>query len=84
MFEQFQQGRNQKAGRGRPYTYEDQILIVFFTLMMILRITTFKAQRRWLSRHPREGQQLGLVRTTLSRSYKHLYETIQMFTFFVG
>jgi hypothetical protein len=63
-------------------------LIVFFTLMMIRRITTFKAQRRWLSRHPIEGQQLGLAslphRTTLSRRYKHMYETIQMFTFFVG
>ncbi|MGD9092815.1 MAG: transposase [Anaerolineales bacterium] len=88
LFEQYQQGRHQKAGRGRPYTYEDQILIVSFTLMMIRRITTFKAQRRWLSRHPREGKQLGLAslphRTTLSRRYKHMYETIQMFTFFVG
>ena len=35
LFEKFQQGRNQPPGRGRPYEYEDQILIVFFTMMMI-------------------------------------------------
>lgn len=88
LFEKFQQGRNQSPGRGRPYTYEDQVLIVFFTMMMIRRITAFKAQHRWLNRHPLEAQQLGIEnvphRTTLSRRFKQLYETIQLFTIFVG
>lgn len=88
LFEQFQQGRNQSPGRGRPNTYEDQILIIFFTMMMIKRITAFKAQHRWLSRHPKEAQRLGIEivphRTTLSRRFKRLSETIQVFTFYVG
>lgn len=39
LFELFQQGRDQQAGRGRPFTYEDRALIVFFSLMLIKRIT---------------------------------------------
>lgn len=88
LFEQFQQVRDRPASRGRSYTYEDQILIIFFTMMMIKRITAFKAQHRWLSRHPIEAQQLGIEivphRTTLSRRFKRLCETIQVFTFYVG
>ena len=88
LFERFQQGRNQTAERGRPYTYEDQVLIVFFTMMMIRRITAFKAQHRWLSRHPVEAQRLGMEsipdRTTLSRRFKKLYEIIQVFTIHIG
>ena len=88
LFEKFQQGRNQAVEQGRPYTYEDQILIVFFTMMMIRRITAFKAQHRWLNRHPVEVQRLGIVsvphRTTLSRRFKKLYETIQVFTIHIG
>jgi len=88
LFERFQQGRNRTPERGRPYTYEDQILIVFFTMMMIRRITAFKAQHRWLNRHSIEAQQLGMEsiphRTTLSRRFKQLSEVIQMFTFFVA
>lgn len=61
---------------------------MFFIMMMIRRITSFKAQRRGLSRHPLDAQQLGMVgiphRTTLSRRFKKMYETIQMFTIFVG
>jgi len=88
LFERFQQGRKQTPERGRPYTYEEQVLIVFFTMMMIRRITTFKAQHRWLCRHPEETHQLGMEsiphRTTLSRRFKQMYEVIQMFTIYVG
>jgi len=88
LFELFQQGRNQRAGRGRPFTYQDQILIGFFTMMLLKRITAFKAQHRWLINHPQEMIQLGMTaiphRTTLSRRFKDLYETIQAFTCFIG
>jgi hypothetical protein len=60
LFGLFQQDRNQKSGRGRPYTYKDQVLIVFFTMMLIRRITAFKAQWRWLVNHPDEMLELGL------------------------
>ena len=88
LFELFQQDRNQRAGRGRPFTYQDQILIMFFTMMLLKRITAFKAQHRWLINHPQEMFRLGMTaiphRTTLSRRFKDLYDTIQAFTFFIG
>jgi hypothetical protein len=88
LFERFQQGRKQRPERGRPYTYEDQVLIVFFTMMMIRRITAFKAQHRWLSMHAAEAHQLGMEiiphRTTLSRRFKQLYAVTQTFTVYVG
>ncbi len=88
LFEQFQQGCQKSTRQGRPFTYEDQVLIVFFTIMMIRRITAFKAQHRWICSHPREAQEIGIQgtphRTTLSRRFKQLYETIQMFTIYVG
>lgn len=88
LFEIFQQGRSQQIKRGRPYTYTDKALIVFFTMMLIKQITAFKAQHRWLVTHPLEVLRLGFEtiphRTTLSRRFKQLYETIQEFTIFVG
>ena len=84
LFAIFQQGRNQRTGRGRPFTYQDQVLIVFFTMMLLKRITAFKAQHRWLISHSQEMIRFGMAaiphRTTLSRRFKNLYETIQAFT----
>ena len=61
---------------------------MFFTMMLIKRITEFKAQHRWLSNHLAEAWRLGFEtiphRTTLSRRFKKLYETIQEFTIFIG
>ena len=48
LFGIFQQGRGRREKRGRPYTYADKVLIVFFTMMLMKRITAFKAQHRWL------------------------------------
>jgi hypothetical protein len=52
LFEMFQQSLPRSPRRGRPFTYTEQLLIVFFTCMSMRRITTFKAQRRWLVNHP--------------------------------
>jgi hypothetical protein len=88
LYERFEQ--EQKAGvhRGHPFDYETRVLIVFFTMMMIRRITTFKAQHRWLKKHQSEAQELGFyqipVRTTLSRRYKSLYPTLQAFIAYLG
>lgn len=88
LFELFQQGRNQPTRQGRPCTYQDKVLIVFFTMMIIKRITAFKAQHRWLVNHPGEMLRLDLEtaphRTTLSRRFKQLYETIQAFMIFIS
>ena len=88
LFELFQQDQNQQACRGRPYTYQDQALIVFFTMMLIKRITAYKAQHRWMISHPQEIIRFGMAaiphRTTLSRRFKDLYDTMQAFTCFIG
>jgi hypothetical protein len=88
LFESFQQEREQTVHYGHPFEYEDQILIVFYTMMSIRRITAFKAQHRWLRYHLHEAIALGFEkiphRITLSRRYKALYPILQAFIAFVG
>jgi len=88
LFEYFQQERGQVAHPGHPFEYADQALIVFFSLMMVRRLTAFKAQHRWLMQHLHEALLLGFEqiphRITLSRRYKTLYPTVQAFIAFVG
>ena len=52
LFDKFQQSSPTTPQRGPPFTYTEQLLIVFFTCMIMRRITTFKTQRRWLATHP--------------------------------
>lgn len=88
LFERFQQERGKNIHSGHPFEYADRILIVFFTMMSIRRITSFKAQHRWLLQHLQEAIVLGFEqiphRSTLSRRYKTLYPTVQAFITFVG
>lgn len=88
LFEYFRQERGQIAHCGHPFEYADQVLIVFFSMMSIRRITAFKAQHRWLMHHLHEALPLGFEqiphRITLSRRYKTLYPTVQAFIAFVG
>lgn len=88
LFEQFQQEQENTLHFGHPFDYEAGLLIVFFTIMMVRRITAFKAQHRWLSHHPDEAAGLGFEqiphRTTLSRRYKSLYASLQDFIAFLG
>lgn len=88
LFECFQQEREQRIHYGHPFEYADQVLIVFFTMMSVYRITAFKSQHRWLMHHLHIAIPLGFeqipVRTTLSRRYKALYPTLQAFIAFVG
>lgn len=88
LFERFQQEREQVIHHGHPFEYADQILIVFFTIMSVRRITAFKSQHRWLLHHLHLALELGFeqipVRTTLSRRYQALYPILQAFIAFVG
>jgi hypothetical protein len=88
LFEQFVQEREGITKSGRPYTFSEKAMIVLFTLCQFRRIFRFKAQQRWLAGHP---EMLSLFqwqsvpnRTTLSRRYKQLYETLQAFVAFNG
>jgi len=88
LFAGYQQERGKIAHCGRPFEYADQVLIIFFTMMIVRRITTFKTQQRWLLQHWQEAIALGFEqiphRITLSRRYKTLYPTVQAFIAFVG
>lgn len=88
LFECFQQEREQVIHYGHPFEYADQVLIVFFTMMSVHRITAFKAQHRWLMHHLQLALELGFeqipVRTTLSRRYQALYPILQAFIAFVS
>lgn len=88
LFNCFQQERGNIADYGHPFAYAEQVLIVFFTMMIVRRITAFKTQHRWLLQHLHEAIPLGFEqiphRITLSRRYKTLYPTVQAFIAFVG
>lgn len=88
LFDRFQQEPGNPEHHGHPFDYQTKILIVFFTLMLIRRITAFKTQHRWLTNHPEEAEQLQFEqiphRTTLSRRFKRLYPVLQGFIAFLG
>ncbi len=83
-----QDQRNCSAKQGNPFTFSEKAMIVLFTIFQFRRIFHFKAQRRWLVAHPEMLPLLGFKRvphrTTFSRRYKQLYETIRAFVAFVG
>jgi hypothetical protein len=87
LFTQWQtQVENPKPGR--PFTYTEKTVIVFFVMMQSRRIFKFKAQRRWLEMHRKTSFWLSWVtlphRTTLSRRYKTLYATVCEFVCFIA
>lgn len=90
LFERFEQERRAKQGpkAGRPYTYDQIAMIVLFSILQFRRIFKFKAQQRWLARHPEIQAMMGLARvphrTTFSRRYKQSYEVVQAFILFIG
>jgi hypothetical protein len=88
LFDRFEQAQPPTSKRGRPVTYAQRLMIIFFTCMLLRRIVEFKAQHRWLSTHPDDAHLLGFVaiphRTTLMRRYKGLAPTIAAFVIFVS
>ena len=90
LFGQFEQYRSEhgQSKQGAPFTYTEEMFIIFFLLMQFRRISQFKAQHRWLTRHPEMLELLGWAkvphRTTISRRYKDLYETLQEFVLFLS
>lgn len=88
LFDCFQQERGKSTHYGHPFEYADAVLIVFFSMMIVRRITAFKAQHRWLMRHLQEALGLGFEkiphRITLARRYQTLAPVVQAFIAFVG
>jgi hypothetical protein len=88
LLDRFTQAHPQRMKWGRPLTYDDQALIVFFTAMQLKRKFAFKSQQRWLDSHPNERVAWRLPgvpdRTWLSRRYKALYPRLQEIVAFFG
>jgi hypothetical protein len=88
LYARFEQEKKGGTHRGHPFDYQTKCLILFFTIMIVRRIPAFKAQHRWLNRHPDEMRMLGLAkvpdRTTLLRRYRRLYPTLQDFIAYLG
>ena len=85
-FEAFVQSSNEVAKLGKPYTYQNQNMIVFFMWMQFKKIYQFKTQWRWLKQDPEALMVLNWEqvphRSTLSRRYKALYTVVQAFSAF--
>lgn len=90
LFGLFKQYRCERQGPkpGRPFTYMEERFIVFFMVMQFRQIYAFKAQWRWLKKHPDMLEVLSWAtvpdRTTISRRYKALYAVVQEFVLFMS
>ena len=88
MLEKFSTTQEKVSKRGRPETYSDASLIVFYTVMTLKGITAMRAQQDYLFHHP-----LWLARcrlpacpshVTLGRRYKTLTPKLQAFTQYIA
>ena len=88
MLDAFSATQEKISKRGRPETYADASLIVFYAVMALKGITAMRAQQTYLFHHP-----LMLVRcqlpacpshVTLGRRYKALTPKLQKFTEYVA
>ena len=88
MLDDFSATKEKVSERGRPKTYADASLIVFYAVMTLKGITTMRAQQDYLFHHPLwlERCQLPACPThvTLGRRYKALMPKLQAFTEYVA
>lgn len=90
LYRDFQKSLNpdQTKSKGRPRVHPESSLIIFFAIMMLKRIYRFKAQHTFLVEHREWVKRLKFEsvpsRTTLSRRYKHLTETVEKFIDYLG
>jgi hypothetical protein len=88
LFARLWQPHAARPPQGHPFVYAQKALMVFFVVMQQRRPFRFQAQRRWLLPHPERRKVFGLddvpARTTLSRRYKALYESLQDFIALLG
>lgn len=88
LFDKFTQGQMSTPKRGHPFDFKDKSFLIFFLWMQMRHITGSTAQHRWLKNHPEDRKYLSFKRlphrTTISRRYKALYDTLEDFIAFVG
>ena len=88
LFDKFTQAQTTTPKPGHPFDFKDNSFLVFFLWMQMRHITEFSAQHRWLEHHPEHRKSLNFKRlphrSTISRRYKALYDTLEDFIAFVG
>ena len=88
MLEEFFISEEDISNRGRPQTYPDASLIVFYTVMALKGITAMRAQQTYLFQHPLWLARCRLpacpTHVTLGRRYKALTPKLQAFTEYIA
>ena len=88
LLDEFAKKRRTFISRGRPKTYSDAALIVFYAMMTLKQINTIRGQHGWLYTHPLmlEPLRLGFCpsRSTLRCRYKVLLPLLSEFCEFIA
>lgn len=88
MLDAFSATEEKVSKRGRPETYPEASLIVFYAVMTLKGITAMRAQQDYLFHHPLWLQRCRLPtcpsHVTLGRRYKALAPTLEAFTEYVA
>ena len=88
MLDEFSATQENVSKRGRPETYADASLIVFYAVMTLKGLTAMRAQQTYLFHHPLwlESCQLPACpsHVTLGRRYKALTPKLQAFTEYIA
>ena len=88
MLDEFSTPEEKVSKSGRPKTYSDASLIVFYAVMTLKGITAMRAQQPYLFQHPRylENCQLpaGPTHVMPGRRYKALTPHLQAFTEYIA
>ena len=88
LLDEFSATQEKVSKRGRPETYPDASLIVFYAVMALKGITAMRAQQDYLFHHPLYLERCRLARcpshVSLGRRYKALTPTLKAFTEYVA
>ena len=88
MLDEFSATQEKVCKKGRPETYADASLIVFYAVMTLKGITAMRAQQTYLFHHPLLLERCQLPacpsHVTLGRRYKALTPKLQKFTEYVA
>ena len=88
MLDEFSILQEDVSKRGRPQTYPDASLIVFYAVMTLKGLTAMRAQQIYLFHHPLYLQRCQLPacpsHVTLGRRYKALMPKLKAFTEYIA
>ena len=88
MLDEFSTTQEKVSKRGRPETYPDASLIVFYAIMALKGITAMRAQQTYLFHHPLLLERCQLPacpsHVTLGRRYKALTPKLNAFTEYIA